>query len=262
VRRAIDPGAQHARRTLRRGRGRTLIVLRRSAGRSAPSPSATPATRAARAVVVDEEIYRLLPTLLIATVDKFAQMPWKGAVQMLFGQVTATARATASLARRLTRLAPPEARRAPGDEAHDHGPAASAGPHHPGRAAPHQRAPRHADGPLRDGHRRALLVGRRGHARAPQGGRLDGDHPPRRRPGLSGLFLRDVQVFPPQGLDARDNFFAVQRPPSASAPGPRRYLGICAPGTAPQGALIRVYVAAMAAAQVLYERNGGTPTRG
>ena len=38
-------------------------------------------------MVVDEEIYRNLPTLLIATVDKFAQMPWNGAVQMLFGQV-------------------------------------------------------------------------------------------------------------------------------------------------------------------------------
>ena len=38
-------------------------------------------------MVVDEEIYRRLPTLLIATVDKFAQMPWKGEVQMLFGQV-------------------------------------------------------------------------------------------------------------------------------------------------------------------------------
>ena len=38
-------------------------------------------------MVVDEEIYRRLPSLLIATVDKFAQMPWNGAVQMLFGQV-------------------------------------------------------------------------------------------------------------------------------------------------------------------------------
>ena len=38
-------------------------------------------------MVVDEEIYRRLPSLLITTVDKFAQMPWKGAVQMLFGQV-------------------------------------------------------------------------------------------------------------------------------------------------------------------------------
>jgi hypothetical protein len=38
-------------------------------------------------VVVDEEVYRLLPALLIATVDKFAQMPWKGETQMLFGRV-------------------------------------------------------------------------------------------------------------------------------------------------------------------------------
>ena len=36
---------------------------------------------------MDEEIYRNLPALVIATVDKFAQMPWKGEVQMLFGQV-------------------------------------------------------------------------------------------------------------------------------------------------------------------------------
>ena len=39
-------------------------------------------------VVVDEEIYRLLPSLLIATVDKFAQMPWRGETQALFGQVS------------------------------------------------------------------------------------------------------------------------------------------------------------------------------
>ena len=38
-------------------------------------------------MVVDEEIYRRLPSLLISTVDKFAQMPWNGATQMLFGQV-------------------------------------------------------------------------------------------------------------------------------------------------------------------------------
>ena len=44
-------------------------------------------------VVVDEEIYRRLPTLLIATVDKFAQMPWKGEVQMLFGRVNGLLRA-------------------------------------------------------------------------------------------------------------------------------------------------------------------------
>ena len=49
-------------------------------------------------MVVDEEIYRRLPTLLIATVDKFAQMPWKGEVQMLFGQVNGIASGTVSVA--------------------------------------------------------------------------------------------------------------------------------------------------------------------
>lgn len=38
-------------------------------------------------MVVDEEIYRRPPLPLIATADKFAQMPWRGGLQMLFGQV-------------------------------------------------------------------------------------------------------------------------------------------------------------------------------
>ena len=52
-----------------------------------PSAADRPPTKGLPVMVVDEEIYRRLPTLLIATVDKFAQMPWNGAVQMLFGQV-------------------------------------------------------------------------------------------------------------------------------------------------------------------------------
>ncbi|MBY8854154.1 hypothetical protein K7G98_40340, partial [Saccharothrix sp. MB29] len=39
-------------------------------------------------LVVDEEIYRHPPSLLIATVDKFAQLPWKGETAALFGRVT------------------------------------------------------------------------------------------------------------------------------------------------------------------------------
>ena len=38
-------------------------------------------------MVVDEDIYRRPPSLLIATVDKFAQMPWKVETQNLFGQL-------------------------------------------------------------------------------------------------------------------------------------------------------------------------------
>ena len=39
-------------------------------------------------VVVDDEIYHRPPTMLIATVDKFAMMAWKGAVRTLFGKVS------------------------------------------------------------------------------------------------------------------------------------------------------------------------------
>ena len=39
-------------------------------------------------MVVDEEIYRLLPSLIIGTVDKFAQLTWRGETQTLFGRVT------------------------------------------------------------------------------------------------------------------------------------------------------------------------------
>ena len=39
-------------------------------------------------LTVDEEIYRLLPSLVVATVDKLAQLPWHGYAGMLFGRVS------------------------------------------------------------------------------------------------------------------------------------------------------------------------------
>src|SRR5262249_49911532 len=62
-------------------------------------------------------------------------------------------------------------------------------------------------------------------------------------------------IFPPQGLDVEDNFFSRQRPPSVQMPG-RRYIGICASGRRLKAALIRVYIAHLAAAQTLYETYG------
>ena len=38
-------------------------------------------------LTVDEEIYRYEPSLLIATVDKLAQLSWRGYAGMLFGRV-------------------------------------------------------------------------------------------------------------------------------------------------------------------------------
>ena len=37
-------------------------------------------------LAVDEPIYRRLPCFLIATVDKFAAMPWTGQVGVFFGR--------------------------------------------------------------------------------------------------------------------------------------------------------------------------------
>jgi hypothetical protein len=40
-------------------------------------------------VFVDEQVYQELPSFVIATVDKFAMMPWRGEAGMLFGKVSA-----------------------------------------------------------------------------------------------------------------------------------------------------------------------------
>jgi hypothetical protein len=69
------------------------------------------------------------------------------------------------------------------------------------------------------------------------------------------IFWRGLEVFPPTGLDVSDSFFALQREPSDDSPG-RRYLGISAHGRQFKNALIRVYVAQMAAAQALLEKYG------
>ena len=38
-------------------------------------------------LTIDEEIYRYAPSLVIATVDKLAQLPWRGFAGLLFGRV-------------------------------------------------------------------------------------------------------------------------------------------------------------------------------
>jgi helicase-like protein len=206
-------------------------------------------------VVVDEEIYRLLPGLLIATVDKFAQMPWNGAVQMLFGQVSG----------RCTRhgFRSPELRDSDTHPRRGALPAAhteECGPLRPPDLIIQDEL-HLIGGPL------GTLVGLYESAidrltSWEVGGRrvrpkvIASTATIRRAPHqIHALFLRQVRVFPPQGVDIQDNFFSRQRPPSPAFPG-RRYLGICAPGRRIKQALIRVYVAQMAAAQALYERYG------
>jgi hypothetical protein len=205
-------------------------------------------------LVVDEEIYRRLPTLLIATVDKFAQMPWRGEVQMLFGQVDG--------------FCPRHGFRS--SEVEDADSHTSSGRLPATKTVPH--------GPLRPPD---LIIQDELHLISGPLGTLTGLYETavdelctwevagkRVRPKViastatvrraeeqvHALFLRRVEVFPPQGLDASDSFFSIQRSPS-EVPG-RLYLGICAPGRRLKAVLIRVYVALLAAAQQLYDDSG------
>ena len=75
------------------------------------------------------------------------------------------------------------------------------------------------------------------------------------RDQVHALFLRDTSVFPPNGLDVRDNFFSLQRSSDEATPG-RKYIGICAPGRNLRNCLIRTYVTMLSAAQVLFDGHG------
>lgn len=207
------------------------------------------------ALTVDEEIYRRLPALLIATVDKFAQLPWKGETQMLFGRVNA--------------YCPRHGYRSPEiEDADSHNrlgdlPAVKSktcGPLRPPDLIIQDEL-HLISGPL------GTLVGLyetvidqlaewqlNGYTIRPKV--IASSATIRNAPiQVASLYLRRANIFPPSGLDAADNFFARQREPSPASPG-RCYVGIIAPGTRYRALLIRVYVAALSAAQSLYGKYG------
>lgn len=251
----IDPGKQHIRvESFAKGQARTLIYCGDALGRCLFTQKQSP-TEGLPILVVDEEIYRRLPTLLIATVDKFAQMPWNGAVQMLFGQVEGYCQRHGFVS--------PEVKDSPSHPAKYGQPLAKTLPHNPLRPPDLiiQDELHLISGPL------GTLVGLYETAVDKLcSWTVDGKtvRPKviastatirQAREQIHHLFLRQVQVFPPQGLDVTDNFFSLQRKPSEEYPG-RRYLGICATGRRLKAALIRVYTAVLAASQALYEKYG------
>lgn len=204
-------------------------------------------------MVVDEEIYRRPPSLLIATVDKFAQMPWNGKTQMLFGKVTEICDRHGFMS--------PEV-----DDGQSH-PSRNGLPSVKNRPHGFLRPPdliiqdelHLISGPL------GSMVGLYESAVDELcSWEVDGKkvRPKvvastatiRRAPDqIQKLFVRKLEVFPPQGTSIRDSFFAIQRPTGPQYPG-RRYLGISAFGRRYPFAMIRSYVAHMSAAQVLYDK--------
>lgn len=206
-------------------------------------------------LVVDEEIYRRPPSLLIATVDKFAQMPWKGETQMLFGQVNGLCPRHGFLSPEVddkTNHQENSRRGLPKTQIQQHGPLRPpdliiqdelhliSGPLG-SMAALYETAVDELCTWTVDGKRvRPKVVASTATIR-------------RAQDQVKKLFLRDLEVFPPQGVTIEDCFFAIQRPASPEWPA-RRYLGVCAFGRRYPAALIRVYTAVMAAAQTLYDR--------
>jgi len=209
-------------------------------------------------IVVDEEVYRRLPSLLIATVDKFAQMPWKGEAQMLFGRVNG--------------YCSRHGYRSPDIEDKNSHPAdkvfglPAAETEAKGCLRPPdliiQDELHLINGPL------GTLVGLYETAVDNLcGWTLNGKivRPKviassatiRKSPAqINNLYLRQTNIFPPNGLLIKDNFFSRQRTPDETNPG-RLYLGICAPGSRLKVVMIRTYVAVLSAAQQLYEKYGG-----
>ncbi len=250
----IDPGADVKVEAFNRGQGRTLTYCGDKLGRCLFSQRRSPG-EGLPVVVVDEEIYRRLPCFLIATVDKFAQMPWKGETAMLFGRVTGRCPRHGFVSPDLDGCAShPRAGGCPAVRLEPHAPLCP-----PDLII--QDELHLISGPL------GTLVGLYETAVDELcAWEVDGKRVlPKviastatiRRAGeqVQSLFTRRVEVFPPHGTGAEDSFFSLRRAPGEAHPG-RRYLGICATGKRFKAALIRVYVAQMAAAQQLYEKYG------
>jgi hypothetical protein len=210
------------------------------------------------ALVVDEEIYRLTPALLIGTVDKFAALPWRSATAHLFGHVTSTCSRhgyrnpdTAEWCKDgghpragdlpSTRPQPVQRLRPPDliiqDELHLISDALGSmvGLY---ETLVDRLSTRIQDGrPVRPVFVASTATVRRAKAQVQQ------------------VFARDLAVFPPPLIDAGDTFFSRRVAPGPDSPA-RRYRGILAPGERLTAVEIRVVTALLEFGQYLFDRHG------
>ena len=205
-------------------------------------------------LTVDEEIYRRPPSMMIATVDKFAMMSWRGQVRTLFGKAS----------KECTR----HGLVWPGCECNTG--------HRAGRGLP--TATVNQISPIRPPD---LIIQDEFHLISGPLGTMVGLYETavdelcswkidkklikpkviastatvrKADAQVRNVFMRRVSVFPPHGLDVEDNYFSIQRS-IEHRPG-RRYLGVCSPGSSRPAMLIRVYTAFLTGAQELFNRFG------
>jgi Helicase conserved C-terminal domain len=176
---------------------------------------------------VDEQIYGELPCFLVATVDKFALLPWRGEAGMLFGRALghtgkrfvgpcdSATEIRAAVVKLPKGLVPPEL--IVQDELH-----LISGPL----------------GSMVGLYEAAVLT------LAPKAKLLASTATVRRsQQQVLRLYGRPVALFPPPGVDASETFFA-----SVGSVGAREYLGVAAPGRPMKSILLRVYVSLLASA--------------
>jgi len=194
-------------------------------------------------LAVDDQIYRRLPCFIIATVDKFASLPWVGETGGLFGRV----------------------------ERYDKD--GFYGPCQPGRGQPLGQPLPPPDLIIQD--ELHLISGPLGTMVGLYETAIDAlstqfVDQKRVRPKIvastatvrratkqiRALFGRDaVDVFPPPGPDRRDSFFAKTVP--ATTKHARTYVGISAQGRSLKVVLLRTYLVLLGAAQKDWELAGG-----
>ncbi|OJF10751.1 DISARM system helicase DrmA [Couchioplanes caeruleus] len=237
-------------------RRRVLLFCSDPEGRCEFTPRNSPG-EGLPVVTVDEEIYRLTPALVIGTVDKFAQLPWKAATSTLFGLLDErcprhgwktpdfetfckgnhqrTPRLPAAQPQPTMRLRPPDL--IIQDELHLISDALGSmvGLY---ETVIDRLCSRTDD----DRIIRPVLVASTATVR-------------RARDQVEQVFARGLSVFPPQTLDAGETFFSTVKPPSPTTPS-RRYRGICATGERIKAVEIRVAAAIMEHAQYLLDRHG------
>lgn len=153
--------------------------------------------------VVDEDIYARRPTLIIATVDKFAGLPWNDRTAALFN---------------IGRPEPPPELIIQ-DELH-----LISGPL----------------GTLTGLYETAIDFACNREGIAPK---VVASTATIRRAAnqVRGIFDRNVRQFPPPGIDGRDSYFAKEVGPSQK--GTRLYVGLMAPGTSQTTLMVRTYAA-------------------
>jgi hypothetical protein len=218
-----------------------------------------PLNRGLPVLTVDEEIYRLTPSLVIATVDKLAQLPWQGYAGMLFGRVSQWCPrhgyrhgdmdrktdcrdhhnrkpgADPADSQSVVRLRPPDLIVC--DELHLIAGALG------------------TTVGLFEAAVDELCIWRpNGQAAGPK---IIASTATVKRAAEQTLqlFARNLAIFPPPVLDAGDTFFSRTKPVTPQAPG-RRYLGVCAHGVRLKSAEIKLAEILLLAGQYLLDLHG------